>query len=62
MRAVVFGSREFQGALAAGMRPILVTNDDYPAAAAHRTDPDPVVPDLSVKDLLELPTLLGTPP
>jgi putative hydrolase of the HAD superfamily len=56
------GSREFQGALAAGMRPILVTNEDYPAAGAHRTDPDPVVPDLSVKDLLELPTLLGIPP
>jgi putative hydrolase of the HAD superfamily len=55
------GSREFQGALAAGMRPVLVTNDAYPAAAAHRTDPDPVVPDLSVKDLMGLPALLATP-
>jgi putative hydrolase of the HAD superfamily len=53
------GSREFQGALAAGMRPVLVTNEAYPDAAAHRTDPDPVVPDLSVRDLMELPTLLG---
>jgi len=56
------GGREFQGALAAGMRPILVTNEAYPAAAAHRADPDPTIPDLSVKDLIELPVLLAIPP
>jgi len=56
------GSREFQGALAAGMRPILVTNEAYPTAAAHRADPDPVIPDLSVKDLIELPALLAISP
>jgi putative hydrolase of the HAD superfamily len=45
------GSREFQGALAAGMHPI-------PAAAAHRTDPDTLVPDRTVDDLTELPALM----
>jgi putative hydrolase of the HAD superfamily len=52
------GSREIQGALAAGMRPILVTNLAYPSAAAHRTDPDTLIPDLTVDDVAELPALM----
>jgi putative hydrolase of the HAD superfamily len=56
------GSRELQGARAAGMRPVLVTNAAWPAAAGYRTDPDPFVPDFSVDDLTSLPALLGLSP
>jgi hypothetical protein len=35
-----------------------VTNAAYPAAAAHRTDPDTLVPELSVDDNAELPALM----
>jgi putative hydrolase of the HAD superfamily len=48
------GSREHQGALAAGMRPVLVTNAAYPGAHLHRVDPDTYVPDLAVDDLAGL--------
>jgi putative hydrolase of the HAD superfamily len=53
------GSRELQGARAAGMHPVLVTNAAWPAAAAHRTDPDPFVPDFTIDDLTSLPGLIG---
>lgn len=52
------GSREHQGALAAGMRPVLVTNAGHPGAAAYRDDPDTHVPDLTVDELTELPALV----
>jgi putative hydrolase of the HAD superfamily len=45
------GSREHWGAATAGMRPILVTNANYPAAAAYRDDPDTHVPDLAVDEV-----------
>ncbi|MFG2044182.1 HAD family hydrolase [Dactylosporangium sp. NPDC048998] len=48
------GSREHQGALAAGMRPVLVTNAGYPGAARHRDDPDPFIPPITIEDLPEL--------
>jgi putative hydrolase of the HAD superfamily len=51
------GSRELQGAAAAGMRPVLVTNAAWPAAAGYRSDPDPFRPDLIVDDVIELPAL-----
>jgi putative hydrolase of the HAD superfamily len=56
------GSRELQGARAAGMHPVLVTNAAWPAAAAHRTDPDPFVPEFTIDDLTSLPALLGLSP
>jgi hypothetical protein len=40
------------------MQPILVTNAAYPSAAAHRTDPDTLVPELSIDDVAELPALI----
>ncbi|MEU7866926.1 HAD family hydrolase [Dactylosporangium sp. NPDC049140] len=52
------GSREHQGARAAGMRPVLVTNAGYPGAGAHRDDPDSYVPADTVDDLADLPLLL----
>jgi putative hydrolase of the HAD superfamily len=55
------GSREHQGARAAGMRPVLVTNAGYPGATAFRDDPDPFVPDFVVDDLDQLPALVGAP-
>jgi putative hydrolase of the HAD superfamily len=55
------GSREHQGALAAGMRPVLVTNARFPAAAAHRDDLDTFRPDDVVDDLTELPALIAPP-
>lgn len=55
------GSREHQGALAAGMRPVLVTNAHFPAAADHRDDPDTFRPDDVVDDLTELPALIAAP-
>lgn len=55
------GSREHQGALAAGMRPVLVTNVDHPGAAAFRDDPDSHVPDLAVDDIDEVLDLVGHP-
>ena len=45
------GSREHRGAATAGMRPVLVTNVNYPAVAAYRDDPDTHVPDLAVDDV-----------
>jgi putative hydrolase of the HAD superfamily len=53
------GSRELQGARAAGMHPVLVTNAAWPLAAAHRTDPDPFIPEFTIDDLHRLPGLLG---
>ncbi|WP_229075723.1 HAD family hydrolase [Actinoplanes sp. DH11] len=38
------GSREHQGAAAAGMHPILITNAGHPGAAVFRNDPDPFLP------------------
>ncbi|WP_326558799.1 HAD family hydrolase [Micromonospora sp. NBC_01796] len=55
------GSREHSGALAAGMRPVLVTNALVPSSAGHRDDPDPVRPEHVVDDPAELPALLGWP-
>jgi putative hydrolase of the HAD superfamily len=52
------GSREHRGAATAGMRPVLVTNVNYPAVAAYRDDPDTHVPDLAVDELPELLTLV----
>ncbi|MER7276613.1 HAD family hydrolase [Dactylosporangium sp. NPDC000244] len=52
------GSRELQGARAAGMRPVLVTNAGYPGAAAHRDDPDSFVPADTVEDLEGLRSLV----
>lgn len=52
------GSREHQGARAAGMRPVLVTNAGYPGASAHRDDPDPFVPADAIGDLTDLPSLI----
>jgi putative hydrolase of the HAD superfamily len=56
------GSRELQGARAAGMHPVLVTNAAWPGAAAHRTDPDPFVPEFTIDDLTSLPALIGLSP
>lgn len=52
------GSREHGGAAAAGMRPILVTNANYPAAASYRDDPDPHVPDLVVDEVAAILTVV----
>jgi putative hydrolase of the HAD superfamily len=52
------GSREHQGARAAGMRPVLVTNAGYPGATAFRDDPDEFVPELVVDDIAEVPALV----
>jgi putative hydrolase of the HAD superfamily len=54
------GSREHDGARRAGMRPVLVTNVAYPAAAALRTDPDSYLPDHRIDDLDGLIRLLGS--
>jgi putative hydrolase of the HAD superfamily len=54
------GSREHQGAQAAGMRPVLVTNAGYPGATAFRDDPDTFVPELVVDDVAEVPSLVET--
>jgi putative hydrolase of the HAD superfamily len=53
------GSREHDGALRAGMRPVLVTNVAHPAAAALRSDPDAYLPEHRVDDLTGLIRLLG---
>jgi putative hydrolase of the HAD superfamily len=42
------------------MRPVLVTNVAYPAAAALRTDPDSYLPDHRIDDLDGLIRLLGS--
>jgi putative hydrolase of the HAD superfamily len=55
------GSRELQGAAAAGMRPVLVTNAGWPGAHAYRVDPDPFRPDLAVDDVADLMRLVGSP-
>jgi putative hydrolase of the HAD superfamily len=52
------GSREHAGAAAAGMRPILVTNANYPSAAAYRDDPDTHVPDLAVDEVSSIPAVV----
>jgi putative hydrolase of the HAD superfamily len=52
------GSREHQGALAAGMRPVLVTNAGYPGVGVHRSDPDTYVPDSTIDDVTDLIALL----
>jgi putative hydrolase of the HAD superfamily len=54
-------SREHQGALAAGMRPVLVTNSRHPGAAALRDDPDRTVPEYVIDEVTELATLVGSP-
>ncbi|MEU4237841.1 HAD family hydrolase [Actinoplanes sp. NPDC026619] len=54
------GSREHDGAHRAGMRPILVTNEAHPGAAALRSDPDPYTPDLVISDLDALPGTIAT--
>jgi putative hydrolase of the HAD superfamily len=53
------GSRELTGARAAGMRPVLVTNAEYPGAHHHRGDPDSYLPPHTVADLNPLPLLVG---
>jgi putative hydrolase of the HAD superfamily len=53
------GSREHDGARRAGMRPVLVSNAAYPAAAALRSDPDTYRPELVIEDLAELPAVIG---
>ncbi len=55
------GSREHQGALAAGMHPVLVTNAAYPEAIHYRVDPDGYRPDVVIDDPKELPDLVGSP-
>jgi putative hydrolase of the HAD superfamily len=55
------GSREHQGARAAGMRPVLVTNAAYPQAYLHRDDPDTFVPDLVIDDVVDLLDLVRRP-
>ena len=52
------GSREHDGALRAGMRPVLVTNAGHPGVRHLRSDPDPYRPDLVIDDLTDLPALL----
>jgi putative hydrolase of the HAD superfamily len=52
------GSREHWGAATAGMRPILVTNANYPTAAAYRDDPDTHVPDLAVDEVCSILTVV----
>jgi putative hydrolase of the HAD superfamily len=52
------GSREHWGAARAGMRPILVTNANYPTAAAYRDDPDTHVPDLAVDEVSSILTVV----
>lgn len=55
------GSREHQGAAAAGMRPVLITNAGFPAAARYRDDPDDVRPDHVIDDITDVPALLNLP-
>jgi putative hydrolase of the HAD superfamily len=55
------GSREHEGARRAGMRPVLVTNADYPGAGRLRTDPGSWTPDDRIPDLSALPALLRHP-
>lgn len=50
------GGREHQGAVAAGMLPVLVSNAGYPDD--HRVDPDTYVPDLVIDDLRAILTVL----
>jgi putative hydrolase of the HAD superfamily len=52
------GSREHDGALRAGMRPVLVTNAAFPGVREFRTDPDNYRPDAVIDDLVDLPALL----
>jgi putative hydrolase of the HAD superfamily len=52
------GSREHWGAATAGMRPILVTNANYPSVAAYRDDPDTHVPDLAVDEVASILTVI----
>lgn len=52
------GSREHQGAHAAGMRPVLVTNAAHPGATALRDDPDAFVPPWVIADVAEVPALI----
>lgn len=53
------GSREMTGALAAGMRPVLVTNAAHTDHAQYRDDPDAFVPPDVVDDITEIPALVG---
>lgn len=55
------GSRELAGALAAGMRPVWVTNAAYVEHAQYRDDPDAFVPADVVADLPDVLPLLGVP-
>ncbi|MEU4618780.1 HAD family hydrolase [Actinoplanes sp. NPDC023801] len=56
------GSGEHAGALRAGMRPVLVTNAAWPAAAALRSDPDVYLPDHRIDDMDGLLPLLASSP
>ena len=55
------GSRELGGALAAGMRPVWVTNAAHVDHAQYRDDPDAYVPADVVDDITEVPPLVGQP-
>lgn len=54
------GSREHDGALRAGMRPVLVTNAAYPGVGGLRTDPDTYLPDHRIDEIDDLIRLLGS--
>lgn len=53
------GGRELSGARAAGMVPVLVTNELVPHAASHRINADDFMPDHQVADLDELLQIVG---
>ena len=55
------GSREMSGALAAGMRPVLVTNAAYADHAQYRDDPDCFMPPDVVADLVDVLGLVLAP-
>lgn len=55
------GSRELGGALAAGMRPVWITNAAYGQHAQYRDDPDAYVPADVVADIGDVLPLLGDP-
>lgn len=55
------GSGELTGALAAGMRPVLVTNAAYPRHAQYRDNADAFVPGDTVDEITDLLDLIGEP-
>jgi putative hydrolase of the HAD superfamily len=54
------GSREHDGALRAGMRPVLVTNAGHPEVSGLRSDPDTYLPDHRIDEIDGLIRLLGS--